>query len=380
MKNKQNAAHVVLRAFDPILHLTEEESQFIGTKIKIPLIDATTVIQLCEQTIEVFRSMHPTHIMSLNLPMYVVGDLHGNLHDFIRIWSRINNQYDQQYLFLGDYVDRGNFSIEICLILFALKIQYPEQIFMIRGNHEFTSVNSKYGFLDEVKKVYGDETVYKKINQVFNYIPLSAVISDTFFCVHGGLSPYLNSLKDIRKIPMPLDSITEGLVGDLVWSDPTEAVSEYVSNPRGVGIAFGERMIKQFFKNTNLKMIVRAHEKIKKGIRQEKRIITIFSTSGYSKKNSGGFCYFNPEGHIDCFTFDCRETPSRLSSSFFTFSYESHIPGGSDNNVSQSHTVSAFLTRSATAQITTGPRRNNRLNTPRSYSRRGPSLNTPTPL
>lgn len=375
MNYEASAAQLILRGFNPFLYLTEDETQFIGEQddLKIPKFSFSLILKLCDETIDYYiteekqrraQNRFP-HLLEIPLPAYAIGDLHGNFHDLIRIWSKINflhdtysqtdlknpkpqpkrfeSIFDQKFIFLGDYVDRGQFSLEIVLLLFALKIQYPQNFYLLRGNHEFASINGKYGFLNELVDAYGgigaddrpvepgkgkhdtydadfddfkfdfdpkqpskqkittfnsqDMSLYgtgnvlwKKINQVFNYFPLAAIAGDQFFCVHGGLSPHLTSLQEIGKIPYPLNSITPGLVCDLVWSDPTNAVSEFVANPRGVGVAFGKQAMLNFFKATNLQRIVRAHEKQERGIRSFKHIVTIFSTSGYSHNNRGGFC------------------------------------------------------------------------------------------
>lgn len=378
------ASQIILRAFDPFLHLTEEESQYIGKseEFKIPKIDVSTIIKLCDETIECYiaegkkreANNEMIHLLNIPLPAYVIGDLHGNLHDFIRILSKINsiceNQnekqdlikepqssnenkqktkkkktlYEKRFLFLGDYVDRGDYSLELIMILFALKIQYPNQFFLIRGNHEFTSVNSQYGFLNELVETYGGigtrirrkshfdkdyikpdfdddrgsdnssdsdtksqpnsisgsssatnfgdgNMIWRKFNQAFEYIPLAAVLGDKYFCIHGGLSPHLTSLLALQTIPYPLDEITPGLVSDLLWSDPSSVISEFVTNPRGAGVSYGVRAMKTFLTVVGLRKILRAHEKQMNGIKVKKHIVTIFSTSGYSESNQGGFCY-----------------------------------------------------------------------------------------
>lgn len=378
MSYEVRASQIILRAFDPFLRLSEDESQYIGKseEFKIPKIDVSTIIKLCDETIECYIAEEKkrreqngmSHLLNIPLPTYVVGDLHGNLHDFFRILSKINslcdnfNQaqdlkkkelaasnetkkkakkkttlYEKRFLFLGDYVDRGEYSLELIMILFALKIQYPEQFFLIRGNHEFTSVNSQYGFLNELVSTYGGigtrlrrkshfekdiqksdidddrmiepneveqnsishsssnfgdgNMIWRKFNQAFEYIPLAAVLGDRYFCIHGGLSPHLTSLESLGSIPYPLDEITPGLVSDLLWSDPSSVISEFVTNPRGAGVSYGDRAMKTFLTITGLKKIIRAHEKQMNGIKVKKHIITVFSTSGYSDSNQGGFCF-----------------------------------------------------------------------------------------
>ena len=373
-----NPAQIVFRAFDRILHLSEAETKEIGKSIKIPKISKQIVLDLCDQTIEVMKKTSPTQLITIEMPTFVIGDLHGNLHDLIRIFSVIKNKYEEKYLFLGDFVDRGSFSLEICLILFALKVQYPSQFFMIRGNHEFATVNSKYGFLQEIESTYNDVEVFNKINQVFSYLPLAAILVKTcnekcniqnsnvsldniayslinsdefvnetgrYFCVHGGISPYLKTFGDITKLPMPIDGLSDKLVIDLVWSDPERRVPYFVANPRGVGFLYGEKAVNSFLQANQASLIIRAHEQLLQGVRYESRVLTVFSTSGYSSNNNlGGFCQVLSDGQIFSYIYQCRDSPKRDEAQFYV--YTPPQLGKIVSNITTFYSLATYLSNS----------------------------------
>ncbi|KAA6402732.1 MAG: putative Serine/threonine-protein phosphatase PP1-2 [Streblomastix strix] len=158
-------------------------------------------------------------ILELNAPIKICGDIHGQFQDLLRLFDFCGHPPVHNYLFLGDYVDRGPQSIEVICLLLAYKIKYPENFFLLRGNHEAACVNRLYGFYDECKRRYSVK-LWKLFSDCFNCLPLCAIVSDCIFCVHGGLSPELHSLEQIRRIVRPTDIPDIGLLCDLVWADP----------------------------------------------------------------------------------------------------------------------------------------------------------------
>lgn len=308
-------ANAVLRAFDSILHLTTEQCSLIGTEAyPIPRFRESVIENLCDDAIASLKTQ--SQLVDVSIPAYVVGDLHGNLHDLVRIWTMIPDPFDKTILFLGDFVDRGDYSLEIVLLILALRIQYPRQIFMIRGNHEFSTINAKYGFKSDIENIFGSEKLWEKMNEVFSYIPLSAILGGKFFCVHGGLSPHLTRPINIADLPFPMPDMLPGLVTDLVWSDPSSSISEFVQSPRGIGFTFGQIAVSSLMKKWNLKGVIRAHEKLQNGIRESMNVITVFSTSGYTGNNSGGFCHMIDEQTIEKFYFRPIRFPKRDSAVF----------------------------------------------------------------
>lgn len=228
--------------------------------------------------------------------LVVVGDVHGQFHDMAH--HVLNQQYekpagskDRKFLFLGDYVDRGPQGVETILLLFALKIEYPTQIFLIRGNHEESQTSRIYGFLFEVRTKFNDLSVWARFNEVFCYLPLAAIVSapgHRFFAVHGGLSPGLTDVETIRGITRTdyggmLDNTDSDIVDGLLWSDPSDAVIRFSRNERGCGYLFGAAAATEFCEQNNLDFICRAHQMTMQGYTwaHNKKVLTVFSAPNY---------------------------------------------------------------------------------------------------
>jgi hypothetical protein len=152
------------------------------------------------------------------------GDLHGQYFDLLRLFEYGGFPPESNYLFLGDYVDRGKQSLECICLLLAYKIKYPENFFLLRGNHECASINRIYGFYDECKRRYSIK-LWKTFTDCFNCLPVSAIVDEKILCMHGGLSPDLQRLEQISRIMRPTDVPDSGLLCDLLWSDPDKDVS-----------------------------------------------------------------------------------------------------------------------------------------------------------
>ena len=162
------------------------------------------------------------------------------------------------YLFMGDFVDRGFYSVETFLLLLALKVRYPDRITLIRGNHESRQITQVYGFYDECLRKYGSVNVWRYCTEIFDYLPLAALIDEQTFCVHGGLSPSIETLDQIKTIDRKQEVPHEGPMCDLMWSDPEE-MSGWSISPRGAGYLFGKKKVDEFNHKNNLDLIARAH-------------------------------------------------------------------------------------------------------------------------
>lgn len=134
----------------------------------------------------------------------ICGDIHGQYYDLLRLFEYGGFPPEANYLFLGDYVDRGKQSLETICLLLAYKIKYPENFFILRGNHECASINRIYGFYDECKRRYNIK-LWKTFTDCFNCLPIAAIIDEKIFTMHGGLSPDLNSMEQIRRVMRPTD-------------------------------------------------------------------------------------------------------------------------------------------------------------------------------
>lgn len=235
---------------------------------------------LCIKSREIFLSQ-PT-LLELSAPLTVCGDTHGQYNDLLRIFKAGGWPPDTNYLFLGDYVDRGQHSIETICLLLCYKIKYPENFFLLRGNHESDTVNKLYGFYDECKRRYHIK-LWKIFTDCFNCLPIAAIVDDKVFCCHGGLSPSLKSLDQIKEITRPTDIPDEGLLCDLVWSDPDKNAKGWGENDRGVSWTFSADIVEKFLYKNDLDLICRAHQVVEDGYEffAQKQLVTVFSAPNY---------------------------------------------------------------------------------------------------
>lgn len=217
--------------------------------------------------------------------MTVCGDIHGQFHDLLELF-RVSGGFpdNTNYIFLGDFVDRGYFSLETFTLLMCLKVLHPSRITLVRGNHESRQITQAYGFYDECLTKYGTTTVWKYCCQVFDFLTLAAVIDSKILCVHGGLSPELRMLDQIRVLNRAQEIPREGGFADLVWSDPDDAVDTWVVSPRGAGWLFGANVAREFNYVNNLSLVTRAHQLVMEGFRyhfKEKDVVTVWSAPNY---------------------------------------------------------------------------------------------------
>ena len=197
---------------------------------------------------------------------------------------------ESNYLFMGDYIDRGKQSIETVCLLLCYKIKYPENFFLLRGNHECAQINRIYGFYDECKRRYSIR-LWRVFSDVFNCLPVAALIDEKIFCMHGGLSPELKNLDQIKNIMRPTDVPDTGLLCDLLWSDPERGIEAYGDNDRGVSFTFGENVVRKFNEKHDIDLICRAHQVVEDGYEffQRRQLVTLFSAPNYCGEfdNSG---------------------------------------------------------------------------------------------
>jgi serine/threonine-protein phosphatase PP1 catalytic subunit len=217
-------------------------------------------------------------LIELNAPVKIVGDIHGQYNDLIRLFEMCGFPPTSNFLFLGDYVDRGKQSLETILLLFCYKLKYPENFFILRGNHECANVTRVYGFYDECKRRCNIK-VWKTFIDTFNCLPIAAIVAEKIFCVHGGLSPSLTHMDDIRQIARPTDVPDYGLLNDLLWSDPADMDQDWESNERGVSYCFGKKVIIDFLARHDFDLVCRAHMVVEDGYEffNDRLLVTVFS-------------------------------------------------------------------------------------------------------
>lgn len=253
----------------------------IGTSAQLTVDE---INQVCSTVRQIF--MNQDILLEIKAPITICGDVHGQFHDLLRLFDIGGYPPETNYLFLGDYVDRGRQSIETVTLLFCYKIKYPERFYMLRGNHECCYINRLYGFYDECCQNYGIN-VWRTYCEVFCCLPIAAIIDQRIFCIHGGISPSLNSLDDIRAIQRPLEVPEEGLLCDLLWSDPNPNpnADDWEENERGTSYAYSLAPVQEFLTKFNFDLICRAHQAVMDGYEfpytGNQCLVTLFSAPNY---------------------------------------------------------------------------------------------------
>ena len=216
----------------------------------------------------------------------IVGDLHGQFFDLLNLLSPAIGGSPPQtsYIFLGDFVDRGHNSVETLTLLLCLKLKYPGHITLLRGNHETRQITQVYGFYDECLRKYGNASAWRHCVQCFDTFSLAAIIDSRVLCVHGGLSPDVRTLDQIRAIDRQQEIPHEGAFCDLVWSDPEDITEPWQISPRGAGYYFGARVTDEFNYVNKLDLIARAHQLVMMGKKyhfQNRNLVTVWSAPNY---------------------------------------------------------------------------------------------------
>jgi len=248
---------------------------------KCEIIKESEVKALCQKAMEIL--MEESNVQRVDAPVTICGDIHGQFYDLKELFKVGAECPDTNYLFLGDFVDRGFYSVETFLLLLALKVRYPDRITLIRGNHESRQITQVYGFYDECLRKYGSVNVWRYCTEIFDYLSLSALIEDRILCVHGGLSPSINTLDQIRVIDRKQEVPHDGAMCDLLWSDPEDGIEGWGLSPRGAGYLFGGNVVKQFNHTNKLDLICRAHQLVMEGYKYmfDKTLVTVWSAPNY---------------------------------------------------------------------------------------------------
>ena len=248
------------------------------TEMKLP--KESVISDLCDSVIAILNK--EMNVLAVNSPVTICGDIHGQFEDLLELFRIGGDCPEVNYLFLGDYVDRGYRSVETFLYLIGLKVKYPERIILIRGNHETRSVTQVYGFYDECNRKFGSLNVWHKCINVFDNMPIAAIIDSKILCVHGGISPNIPTIQDIEVFNRFIEVPNTGLMCDLMWSDPDD-IDNYQVSPRGAGYLYGKKAVEKFLFKNNLTSIVRAHQLVMEGYKNhfDQKVITIWSAPNY---------------------------------------------------------------------------------------------------
>lgn len=240
----------------------------------------TDVKALCTKATEIL--VEESNVQRVDAPVTICGDIHGQFYDLMELFRTGGDAPGTSYLFMGDFVDRGFYSVETFLLLLALKVRYPDRVFLIRGNHESRQITQVYGFYDECVRKYGSVNVWRYCIEVFDYLSLSAVIDNTIFCVHGGLSPAITTLDQIRTLDRKQEVPHDGAMCDLLWSDP-EDIEGWGLSPRGAGYLFGGDICTAFNSTNKVDLVARAHQLVMEGYKWmfNDNLVTVWSAPNY---------------------------------------------------------------------------------------------------
>ena len=289
-------------------------------------MEPEVVINLIDECMKIVEEQ--PMVLKVEAPVKIFGDIHGQYQDLMRFFDLYSAPIEgpggdidgQDYIFLGDYVDRGTHSLETICLLMALKIKYPNQIHLLRGNHEDRWINSQFGFKEEcIARMNDDENnpvIFTRFNDLFDYLPLAAIVNDTVLCIHGGIGSSISTISNIDEIKRPLEvihevtNIEQQIVVDILWSDPTDSDVEVgiqpnsTRDPTGVGniVKFGPDRVEEFLSNNNLSLILRAHECVMDGFERfaAGHLITVFSATDYCgrHKNAGAILFLTKNFQI----------------------------------------------------------------------------------
>ena len=237
---------------------------------------------LCQSVSELL--LEESNVQPVVSPVTIVGDIHGQHFDLLHIFNVVSGwPPETNYIFLGDFVDRGHNSVETLTLLLCLKYKYPACITLLRGNHESRQITQVYGFYDECLRKYGNASTWRHCVQCFDTFGLAAIIDEQVLCVHGGLSPDVRTLDQIRAIDRNQEIPHEGAFCDLVWSDPEDISTPWQMSPRGAGYLFGQIVTDEFHHVNHLQLIARAHQLVMEGRKYHfnDRLVTVWSAPNY---------------------------------------------------------------------------------------------------
>lgn len=237
--------------------------------------------EMCSLVKEIL--IQESNVQAVSAPVIVCGDIHGQFYDLMELFRTGGDIPNSRYVFMGDYVDRGYHSVETLELLLCLKLRYPGHITLLRGNHESRQISFAYGFYEEIQRKYGNPNPWTYFTEIFDYLAIGAIIEGKIFCIHGGLSPSISSIDEIRVLNRRMEIPHDGPFCDLMWSDPDD-IESWIISCRGAGWIFGWKTVKEFNYLNNIDLICRAHQLVNEGFKfwfQDKNLVTVWSAPNY---------------------------------------------------------------------------------------------------
>ena len=276
---------------------------------QLEVIPEDKLIAFCKTVKE--RLFTEPNLLVLKAPINIVGDIHGQHHDLLKLFAKGGSpSKTNQYLFLGDYVDRGYYSLETMQLLILYKLKFPDQVHLLRGNHESRMITQAYGFREELIRKYGNPSMWQVFMEVFDLLPLAAIVSNKIFCVHAGLSKDIKMLYQINLIDRNKEVENSGKFSDLLWSDPYEEFAGFRPNQRGAGTLFGIEVVDEFCKRNGIDLIVRSHQLAENGYHYpfkdktnkkeaEMKLVTIWSVPNYCYRCNNKACFMKVDEKLN---------------------------------------------------------------------------------
>jgi diadenosine tetraphosphatase ApaH/serine/threonine PP2A family protein phosphatase len=293
------------------------------------IIDELALCEVLDRLLLVL--LREDNLLFVQTPLVVCGDIHGQLEDLQELFVTAERasghaaadgraRLAARYLFMGDYVDRGHFSLNTLLFLAAHKLERPADFFLLRGNHESRQVTQQYGFYQETLTKYGHTGVWGKAMLCFDALPVAALIDGRVFAVHGGLSPDVVMVARVLAMDRRREIPEEGPLADLTWSDPEEIEAlDFRPNHRGAGFVFGPRPVKVFNHLNRIVLVTRSHQLVQNGFRwyykdgrsgrpPEGRLINVWSAPnyGYTSGNLASVLILKEPNTYETVTFAAR--------------------------------------------------------------------------
>ncbi|GBG27448.1 Serine/threonine-protein phosphatase 4 catalytic subunit [Hondaea fermentalgiana] len=273
--------------------MSHDPDRWVEKLLKRELPSMPEIKELCTRVREELAK--EPNVLQVEPPVTVVGDIHGQFYDLMEMFKVGGKPPATNYLFMGDYVDRGYFSVETLLLLFAFKVRHPRRIHLIRGNHETRQITQVYGFYDECMRKFADSQVWSLCTAAFDCLALAALVGkgtpNTRFAVHAGLTPSCDTIDQIQALDRKQEVPHEGPVCDLVWSDPEDITGGWGISPRGAGYVFGADVCQRFNQENNISCILRSHQLVMTGYREmfNGGLVTVWSAPNYCYRcgNSG---------------------------------------------------------------------------------------------
>ncbi|CAK82482.1 unnamed protein product (macronuclear) [Paramecium tetraurelia] len=254
---------------------------------------------LCELAKEIL--VEEPNVVQVKAPVTICGGIHGQYFELLELFMNGGQIPEKSYVFNGDYVNRGHHSVETFQYLLCLKIKYPKHITLLRGNNESRILTQCDGLYEEVKRKYRNIHLWQYFCEVFDYLPLCALVNEKIFCVHGGLSPQIKQIDQIRMIDRRCAKEDEGPMSDLLWSDPQQDSDGWEESKRGAGHEFGKKVVEQFNHINGLSLIARSHQLVMEGYKYyfDKQLVSVWSVPNYCYRCGNKACIMNLDENLE---------------------------------------------------------------------------------